>query len=235
MVVCGIIGLVAFPPTMASAEWFVDLYGGWTFGENRPVIFEQFEPTSISATKQLQFDASPTIGIRGGYWSRNLASLGLAVDLSYFERKAEEAKLQVTHCSALLMLRWPLFVNDEFPRGKLQPSIGAGPALFFSHASIDAPTSLADLNKSSDELGFDLRAGLAWQVHKAFAVSSEYRFTDVTSNYRSTRCTESVCTTASTVTTSLTKVPLITHDRPSHSHRHTLLDVSRMIWLVSKQ
>jgi hypothetical protein len=211
MVACGIIGLVVLLPTMASAEWFVDLYGGWAFGENRPVVFEQFEPTSISATRQLQFDASPAVGIRGGYWSKNLPSLGLAVDLSYFEHKADEAKLQVIPWSVLLMFRWPFLESDEFPRGKLQPYVGFGPALFFSHASIDAPPPLADLNKSRDELGFDLRVGLAWQIHKAFAIFSEYRFTDVTFDYRGTRCTESVCTTASTVTTSLTSVPVTTH------------------------
>jgi hypothetical protein len=211
MAVCGIIGLVVLPPTLASGEWFADLYGGYAMGENRSVAFEQFEPTSISATRQLQFDASPTVGIRGGYWSKNLPLLGLAGDLSYFGRKAEEAELQVIPFSVLLMLRWPLLVSDEFPRGTLQPYIGFGPALFFSHASIGAPPPLPDLNKNTNELGLDFRIGLAWQTHKAFAMFSEYRFSDVTFDYRGIRCTESVCTTANTLTTSVTSVPMTTH------------------------
>lgn len=211
IVACGVFGCLILLPTVASGEWFADLYGGWAFGENSQAVFQQFEPTSISATRQLQFDASPTFGIRGGYWSGNLPSLGLAVDLSYFERKAEGAKLQVIPVSALFLLRWPLFTSDEFPRGKLQPYIGAGPTLFFSDASIDAPPPLADLGKAHNEFGFDIRAGVAWQVHKAFAILTEYRFTDVTFHYRGTRCTESVCTTATTVTTSTTDVPLMTH------------------------
>lgn len=210
-VVCSIVGLITLPPAMASAEWFGDIYGGWAFGENRSATFQQFEPTPISATTQLQFDASPTVGIRGGYWSNNLQALGLAADISYFGRKAGEDKLQVIPFSVLLMLRWPLFESDEFPRGKLQPYVGFGPALFFSHASIDAPSPIADLKKNGNDFGFDLRVGLAWQIHKAFAMFSEYRFTDVTSDYRGTRCPDSVCSTHNTVTTSVTSVPMTTH------------------------
>jgi opacity protein-like surface antigen len=32
---------------------------------------------------------------------------------------------------------------------------------------------------SSGEIGFDVRAGLAWQFHKHWAIFGEYRYTDV--------------------------------------------------------
>lgn len=76
-----------------------------------------------------------------------------------------------------LMLRWPLLASPEFPTGRLQPYVLAGPALFVSYVG-----------------GFDVQfspglkagGGVAWQIVKDVAVFAEYQFTHFRPNYDST-------------------------------------------------
>jgi opacity protein-like surface antigen len=76
-----------------------------------------------------------------------------------------------------LMLRWPLLVSPQFPTGRLQPYVLAGPAMFISYVG-----------------GFDVQfspglkagGGVAWQIVKDIAVFAEYQFTHFRPDYNST-------------------------------------------------
>jgi len=55
-------------PVPAFAEWFGDVYGGIALPESTTAQFDQRLPSSIKAETKLDLDASPTGGVRGGYW-----------------------------------------------------------------------------------------------------------------------------------------------------------------------
>lgn len=58
-------------PLSASAEWFGGVYGGIAFSESTTVQFDQRIHSSAKATKKLDLAASPTGGVRVGYWFGN--------------------------------------------------------------------------------------------------------------------------------------------------------------------
>jgi hypothetical protein len=183
-------------PVIASAEGFVDLYGGFALGHSADAANQNFgDPFSFPSvppgrtTKQLSFDSSGTFGVRGGYWLEPLPWLGLAADLSYFQRKAPSADIDLVPLSLLVMLRYPMLTSEQFPKGRLQPYVGVGPGLFYSHTSIDFGPPFGSVNHGSiEDVGFDGRAGVAWELHKRFAMFLEYRFTHVNLGYEKKVC-----------------------------------------------
>jgi opacity protein-like surface antigen len=173
-------------PTLACAEWFLDVYGGQSSTQDASVTAEVtsyglFSPTRTKThTEKVDLDSSFTMGGRVGYWSEKLPWLGVSLDLSYFKAEGEKAEFDVVPLSLLLMLRWPLFKTGNFPKGKLQPYAGVGPGYFFTDSRVNFRPTLQDsASGSSGEIGFDLRAGLAWQFRKHWAIFGEYRYTDV--------------------------------------------------------
>ncbi len=66
-----------------------------------------------------------------------------------------------------LRARWPLMVDADFPAGRLQPYLDAGPTWAFS------------LNDDSlkVEVGGKVGAGVAYNIVPMFAVFGEYRYT----------------------------------------------------------
>ncbi len=183
------ISFLAFIPTFAWAEWFLDVYGGESKTQDARVTAEITSYGILMATitesrsEKVDFDASFTMGGRLGYWFEKLPWLGVSLDLSYFKAEGEKAEFDVVPLSLLLMLRCPLFKNENFPKGKLQPYAGVGPGYFFTHSRVNFHPALQDsVSGSSGEIGFDLRAGLAWQFHKHWAIFGEYRYTDVKIN-----------------------------------------------------
>jgi opacity protein-like surface antigen len=181
-----ILCFLAFMPTFAWAEWFLDVYGGESSTKDASVTAEitsygiAMATTTRSRTEKVDFDVSFMMGGRLGYWFEKLPWLGVSFDLSYFKAEGEKAEFDVVPLSLLLMLRCPLFKNENFPKGKLQPYAGVGPGYFFTNSRVNFRPALQDsVSGSSGEVGFDLRAGLAWQFHKHWAIFGEYRYTDV--------------------------------------------------------
>jgi opacity protein-like surface antigen len=128
----------------------------------------------------MDLDSSFTMGGRIGYWFEKLPWLGVSLDLSYFKAEGERAEFDVVPLSLLFMLRLPLFKSENFPKGKLQPYAGVGPGYFFTDSRVNFRPALEDSVSGSDgEIGLDVRAGLAWQFHKRWAIFGEYRYTDV--------------------------------------------------------
>ena len=180
-----ILCFLAFIPTFAWAEWFLDVYGGASTTRDARATAEVnrysiFGSSSQSHAEEVDFDSSFTMGGRLGYWFQKLPWLGVSFDVSYFKAEGEKAEFDVVPLSLLLMLRCPLFKNENFPKGKLQPYAGVGPGYFFTNSRANFRPALQDsVSGSSGEVGFDLRAGLAWQFHKHWAIFAEYRYTDV--------------------------------------------------------
>ena len=137
-------------PTLASAEWFLDVYGGQSSTQDANVAAEVtsyglFRSTSTeSHTEKVDFDASFTMGGRLGYWFEKLPWLGVSLDLSYFKAEGEKAEFDVVPLSLLLMLRWPLFKTENFPKGKLQPYAGVGPGFFLTDSRVNFRPALQD-------------------------------------------------------------------------------------------
>jgi len=216
-----VIAFLMICPVSASAEWFGDIYGGLAFPESTTARFDQRIPSPIKATTKLELDASPTGGVRVGYWFGNSSweskwfrssVIGVAGDVSYFQRTGQGAKLDVVPLSLLLMLRAPLLKSDAFPKGQFQPYVGIGPSFFVAQASIDSPTpDINPAHRGRADFGFDARAGFMWQVHKLVGMFLEYRFTDVDLRILDRRCFTSFCAPLQTEIVSETRVRLATH------------------------
>jgi len=198
-----------------AAEGFLDFYGGWALAGKTDAVHQRLVPPPPpgTVTKHLNFDASGTFGVRGGYWFEPFPWLGFAVDLSFFQRKAEAAHIDLVPLSLLLMLRYPLLTSEQFPKGQLQPYVGIGPSVFSSHTSIDFGPPFGGVNHGNvfGDGGVDVRAGLTWQAHKSFGLFWEYRFTHVNLDYQLETCPGLFTCTGPTTTHSTTDLNLDTH------------------------
>ena len=85
-----------------------------------------------------KFKISFTVGGRVTYWTQRLPWLGVAFDASYFDAEAKNANIDFPVFGlSVLMMRYPLFPNEQFPHGKLQPYLGLGPELAISHSTAE--------------------------------------------------------------------------------------------------
>ncbi len=172
-----VVGSVTARP--ASAEWFLDLYGGASFTQDADVKLRG----GRSLDDKVNFDTVGTAGGRFGYWfgALGLPWLGAALDVSYFAPDATgptiDTHLEVIPISSLVMFRAPLLASPAFPYGQLQPYLGAGPSLFITDVKID---TLATGERRSDavaEVGGDLRGGITFMLAPGFGVFAEGRYT----------------------------------------------------------
>ncbi len=179
-----VLSLLAMAPRVASAEVFLDLYGGVANTRNADVTVEESSfftiPTTLTVTRRVDFDSSVTLGGRIGYWFESVPWLGLALDVSSFQAEGDGVDIALFPVSPLLMLRWPLFTSDELPQGRLQPYVGIGPGIFISNFEVDfRPAITRKVSGWVVDVGLDTRAGLALQLHQNFAIFGEFRFTHV--------------------------------------------------------
>lgn len=183
--------LIWASPDAARAEGFVDFrIGGAVTQETdgtSKVGPAGVPPQVFASSGPVEFTAGVSVGIRGGYWLESVPYVGFAFDLSFFnpeEDAAEPVKLQVYPISALLMLRYPLLKDSDYPRGRLQPYAGVGPGAFVSTAKFDIPDPAPEnFSGSTVDLGLDVRGGVnfhfTWPnfVGESLAIFLEYRFT----------------------------------------------------------
>ena len=180
-IVMAFITLGAVAP--ASAEWFADLYSGGVVWVD-PTIHATVAGVSLEKSKDTTV-ADFTIGGRVGYWLSPVPWLGFALDTSYYQFDVtpkhsqnlilQEAKIQVIPITPLVMARLPLLESDEFPTGRLQPYMGAGPGIFLHRRKIDFESG-DRINNETVDVGADVRAGLAWRFTPLFGIFAEYRF-----------------------------------------------------------
>jgi opacity protein-like surface antigen len=195
---CLLVVLVLAIPAPASAEWFVDLYAGAAFTEADD---HDNRAANLDVTVfDIAYRDSALVGGRFGYWFESLTFLGVGVDASHvfgpdigtqtatFEacfpagclggpQPVRRANLAVTSVGLDILLRWPLLASPAFPRGRLQPYVAAGPAVFFS--TFDDTANFAPSGQSASDTAVGVKAGggLAWHLSRWVAVFGEYRFT----------------------------------------------------------
>jgi len=201
LVVAVVLALVAAGPAPASAEFFVDLYvgGAFTYYDDLSANFG----ATFQLLEDVEYDDSVIFGGRIGYWFErplfNRLNFGLGVDVSWWEPDVDfqtvdgtqaigglaasgtfsvlPIDISVVAVSLDLMFRWPVFVSPEFPRGRLQPYLAVGPAVFFTEAEDSGNFAPANQSDSDTTVGFKFGAGVAWHLLKNLAVFGEYRFT----------------------------------------------------------
>jgi opacity protein-like surface antigen len=168
----------------ASAEWFVDLYGGASIPMDPDVTVTS---QGTRETERGQSDPVWTVGGRGGYWfDRGPRWLGVALDISYFEPEfthsggggdVAKLKIQTIPITPLVMFRLPLLESPEHPNGRLQPYLGIGPSVFHQKATVQFRSGAGDISEDGFAVGVDVRAGVAYEFLPNWALFLEYRFT----------------------------------------------------------
>jgi opacity protein-like surface antigen len=144
----------------------------------------------------IDLDTGFTTGLRIGYWFESAPILGLSLDTYFFSipvpaqtvdasatfsatirdkqitfTPSGQARLPSIDLPGLafspqLALRWPLLASAEFPKGRLQPYLSAGPSWAFS----------VDTDELSIVTGGLVRAGVSFQVLQFLGVFAEYRY-----------------------------------------------------------
>jgi hypothetical protein len=154
----------------ARAEAFFDLRAGASFTEDGDT---EVSALGVSLSGESEFEDAVTVGGRGGYWFESLPWIGLAIDASYFAPDLERGgpDLDVVPVSPLLMLRAPLFEDEEYSHGRLQPFLGIGPGIFIT--ILDE----AGYSDTTADVGVDLHAGLKFLVTSSIGIFVQYRYT----------------------------------------------------------
>jgi opacity protein-like surface antigen len=189
--------LLSFTPAGVRAEGFIDLYMGVGLLQDSDVDTSANDPfvdSDIAYLDDVDWETSPSMGLRGGYWFGEYGPsfIGVGLDFSYYQAFEDssfaELEVAATPMTPLLMLRIPLGYDEDYPGGRVQPYVAVGPGftIAYAHAETDEiiPSGPGDvLYDDFDEAGFgvglDARGGLAVQVARNFALFAEYRYTYV--------------------------------------------------------
>ena len=189
--------LIALVPRadLVSAEWYADIYGGGAFTTKSNT--ESALPGFTVTAHDVKFDTSGTVGGRAGIWFDRLPWLGVGLDVFHFHPTIGGGQtleitapglnatttIQTINISVLglgfdvLRLRLPLLQDEDFPHGRLQPYLTAGPALFWTRAK--DTTNIAPANQSNTDMsvGVKVGTGMSYQLTPLIGLFGEYRFT----------------------------------------------------------
>lgn len=188
----GAVGLHQLQSSSSGAseygEAFFDIYAGSTVTQRADIRLAS--PIGTAFASNASFDSSVVAGIRGGAWLKSVPYLGFAVDFFYFTTNVSPQtatgcigtlcgsafspfKIEARHYAIALdtMLRFPIAKSAEFPNGRFQPYITAGPALFISSVNV------AGFGSTSTTLGFKGGAGGKFFFTENIALFGEYRLT----------------------------------------------------------
>ena len=197
-----ILGFLLITTTEVKAELMTELYGGDGFTQKHNASVN-LPDAGISGThKSLKFDSAATIGGRAIYWINKLPYLGVGLDASHFFGPDQKKQISVTQlciegfgCSTSpetikkfnnnvtvigldIMLRYPLFVSDQFTKGRLQPYLSAGPAAFFTTLKDTDNFIPAGQTSTYTSLGIKAGAGFMLFFTKSIGAFIEYRGTN---------------------------------------------------------
>ena len=137
--------------------------------------------TSADLKANAKFKDTFTVGGRVAYWTQIIPWLGLAFDGSYFDAETKNSNIDIPvyGFSLLMMMRYPLLVNEQFPQGRLQPYLGFGPEFAFSKSTVEFEENgvKTKIKDNINGFGVDARAGMLWLLHRHWGLFTEYRFT----------------------------------------------------------
>jgi opacity protein-like surface antigen len=189
---------VVLAPSSAPAQGFFDIYVGAAFPQKSEVDTSADDPIvaeMIAYSSDVDWETSPSLGIRGGYWftEPGLNFIGIALDASYYQVHEDSSfaplDVYLTPLTPLLMLRIPIGADEYFPGGRVQPYGAVGPGFTVSSAFADLDdlvddfsgldTRLDDFDDASFDVGLDARAGIAFMITPGFGLFGEYRYTYV--------------------------------------------------------
>lgn len=137
--------LICSTPVLIRAEGFADLYLGAGIINSSEVMVESYFPYE-SASEKTSYDTSFTFGGRIGFYPDFFPYLGVALDLSYFQVDSDQADFCIVPLSSLFIFRYPIQISKEYPHGKIQPYIGAGPSLIYYDMKVDFRPATSPLN-----------------------------------------------------------------------------------------
>jgi len=192
---CPLLFAVATP---VSAEWFADLYGGVAYTPPSDVTLV-VRPPGMEADHtfhDLKWDPSGVLGARAGYWFDALPWYGIGLDAFGFNANlptqivdttisgvTEPATLQKIDFAIaaiafdVVRLRYPFLASPEYPNGRLQPYVTAGPALFKVRVTNKGNPELTNRSATDSSMGYKAGGGLSWQLTRDTAIFGEYRYT----------------------------------------------------------
>lgn len=205
------VAVFAFDVTVASAETFMDLYGGSALTAPGSLTVAIENGGSRVDTGQ-KYEAGLLFGARAGAWSD---FLGINVDLSYFSSDVNlsgstvnavtratlgsltgnlDSKVTVGTIGLNGMLRLQLMKGIDTPDGRVQPYAFGGPTVFVSALDVPSKVAFTDLagnvtatsSRKSDlklSLGYTVGGGTAFMLAKDLGFFAEYRFTHTTPEY----------------------------------------------------
>ena len=196
-IVCFVTIIALVPrPDLVSAEWYADIHGGGAFTarHNTETVLPGFTVTA----HDVRFDTSGTVGGRTGVWFDRIPWLGVGLDVFHFQPTIGGGQtleitapglngtttIQTINVSVLglgfdlLRLRLPLLQSDDYPTGRLQPYLTAGPALFWTRLK-DTTNLGPPANQSNTDMsvGVNAGAGMSYQITQLIGLFGEYRFT----------------------------------------------------------
>ncbi len=83
--------------------------------------------------------------------------------------------MQTVPVTPLVLARLPLCESSEYPAGRLQPYVGAGPGIFWHRRKLDLQSG-DRVSDDAVDVGADVRAGVAWEFTPHWGIFAEYRF-----------------------------------------------------------
>ena len=177
-----VLGCVFVAARPASAEWFLDAYGGASMTSDADVTVRN----GTTVDDKVKFDTEAMGGGRLGYWLEGLPWLGVAGDVSYFapagQGTAADTRLEVVPLSPLVMFRLRLLESPEFTKGRLQPYLAVGPGFFLNSVKVDVPGLGEESTDWQFEVGVDARAGIAFMITPVIGTFVEGRYTWFSTN-----------------------------------------------------
>lgn len=178
---CAFLGAAAvwLSAAVANAQWQVDAYLGAPFFRGEDISISGDTPAAVDLLGSPSDGGDVAAGIRVGYWWALPVPLdfGLALDGSGVLGDLGKADFNFVPLTALLMARLRLLESEQFPSGRLQPYIAAGPSLVWSEIDIGL------FSEDRWDLGGDGRAGLRVGLIGGLGVFGEYRYTYFTPTY----------------------------------------------------
>lgn len=206
-----VLGLTTLAATDASAEWFVDVYGGRSWTRPADVDIDGIDVLGVPVHVTLE-EVDPRdsllVGVRAGYWLGFLPDLGLAVDAFYFRPDVRTQTVIASGAVTTEIFDVPITVSAAGPvRIPAQdiPAVAVSLDLMVRwrlYRSDDAPHGrvqpylfagpaflFTDPDTLGTSAGVKTGGGVAVQVLRRLAVFAEYRFTHFEAKVRSGRLT----------------------------------------------
>lgn len=195
------LSLPCIPAMQAHAELMTELYGGEGFTQQHNAQVNLPDAGITGTHEALKFDTAATIGGRAIYWMNTPSYLGVGLDASHFfgpDQKQQTSLTQlciagsgcstspetikkfnnnVTDIGLDIMLRYPLWVSDQFTQGRFQPYVSVGPAVFITTLKDTDNFIPAGQSSTDTSIGINAGAGLILCFTQRLGAFIEYRDT----------------------------------------------------------